>query len=102
MERPARIDPAIMRKLNRGACLRIVRERESTTMAELVRASGLSRATIELIVEELLASGYVLEGEPPSELRPVGRPARAYAFNPRITHALAIEIGEDAVAAAIC
>ena len=102
MERPARIDPAIMRKLNRGACLRIVRERDSTTMAELVRASGLSRRTIELIVEELLASGYVLESGPPSELRPVGRPARAYTFNPRITHALAIEIGEDAVAVAIC
>ena len=91
-----------MRKLNRGACLRIVRERGSTTMAELARASGLSRRTIELILEELLASGYVRESEPPTELRPVGRPARAYTFNPGITHAMAVEIGEDAVSVAIC
>lgn len=101
MQTPARIDPAIMRKLNRGACLRIIRDRQSLTMAELARASGLSRRTIELIVEELLASGYVQETEPPTELRPVGRPARAYTFNPRITHAMAIEIGEDTIAVAI-
>jgi DNA-binding Lrp family transcriptional regulator len=64
-----------MRKLNRGACLRLVRERGSTTMAELARASGLSRRTIELIVEELLASGYVREIEPPTDpatRRPTG------------------------------
>ncbi|MGI5131898.1 ROK family transcriptional regulator [Pseudonocardia sp. CA-107938] len=102
MPPPARIDPAIMRKLNRGACLRIVRDRGSVTMAELARASGLSRRTVELIVEELLASGHVHETDPSAEPRTVGRPARSYAFNPRIAHAMAIEIGEDAIAVAIC
>ena len=101
MDAPARIDPAMMRKLNSGTCLRIIRERQSLTLAELAKASGLSRRTVELILDGLLASGYVVETEPSTESRSVGRPARAYSFNPRTAFAMAIEIGEESVAVSI-
>lgn len=102
MDAPARIDPAIMRKLNTGTCLRIIRDRRSLTLAELAKASGLSRRTVELILEALVSNGYVVETEPSTESRSVGRPARAYSFNPRTAYAMAIEIGEDIVAVSIC
>lgn len=101
MDAPARIDPAIMRQLNTGTCLRIIRDRQSLTLADLAKASGLSRRTVELILDGLLASGYVVETEPSTESRSVGRPARAYSFNPRTAFAMAIEIGEDTVAVSI-
>jgi len=43
--------------------LNIIRRRQPISRADLARSSGLRASTISLIVEELIAKGWVLEGE---------------------------------------
>jgi predicted NBD/HSP70 family sugar kinase len=50
------------RDINRRAVLNLIRTRQPVSRAELARLSGLQRSTISLIVEQLIAEHWVLEG----------------------------------------
>lgn len=58
-----------IRNFNRRIVLNLIRTRHPISRADLARASGMQRSTISLIVEELIAENWVLEG-------PTGRPPR--------------------------
>ncbi len=52
----------IARDLNRDVVLEIIRARQPISRADLARYSGLQRSTVSLIIEELIAEGWIREG----------------------------------------
>src|ERR1700675_913350 len=52
----------IPRQINRNLIFNQIRTRQPISRADLARASGLQRSTVSLIVEELLAERWVVEG----------------------------------------
>lgn len=61
----------VVRDINRRVVLNLIRTRHPISRADLARASGLQRSTISLIVEQLIAESWVLEG--PTGRLPRGR-----------------------------
>lgn len=75
------MDHQDMRQRNAASTLGILYRSSPAKMTALQRESGLSRRTIELILDDLMQSGWVTEVHSASPAaRPVGRPARSYAF----------------------
>jgi predicted NBD/HSP70 family sugar kinase len=52
----------IPRKINRNLIFNQIRTRQPISRADLARVSGLQRSTVSLIVEELLAERWIVEG----------------------------------------
>src|SRR6185437_1186946 len=50
------------RQINRNLLFNFIRTRPSVSRADLARLSGLQRSTVSLIVEELIADKWILEG----------------------------------------
>ncbi|KFU79204.1 IclR helix-turn-helix domain-containing protein [Amycolatopsis lurida] len=87
-------DPSLLRRLNAIAVLRALYEAEELTLAELVKASEVSRPTVEEIAADLGEQGLVEEVPlPPGAPRPVGRPAKRYRFRHESGHVAGLEIG---------
>src|SRR5689334_16680095 len=61
----------VVRDINRRLVLNLVRTRQPLSRADLARLSGLQRSTISLIVEELIAEEWIVEG--PTARLPRGR-----------------------------
>ncbi len=60
-----------IRNVNRRIVLNLIRTRQPISRADLARVSGMQRSTISLIVEELIAENWVIEG--PTGRLPRGR-----------------------------
>ncbi|EME51967.1 ROK family transcriptional regulator [Amycolatopsis decaplanina] len=87
-------DPSLLRRLNTIAVLRALYAAEELTLAELVRASEVSRPTVKEIAAELGEQGLVEELPlSPGAPRPVGRPAKRYRFRHESGHVAGLEIG---------
>jgi predicted NBD/HSP70 family sugar kinase len=79
-----------------------LRESEPLKVTELVGRTGLSRPSVDAIVDELLRLGWIAEVEGPHAARPVrGRPARRLAFRAEAGHVLGADIGERKVRVAV-
>src|SRR5438477_3334882 len=61
----------VVRDINRRIVLNLIRTRQPISRADLARVAGMQRSTISLIVEELVAQHWVLEG--PTGRLPRGR-----------------------------
>lgn len=61
----------VVRDINRRIVLNLIRTRHPISRADLARLCGLQRSTISLIVEQLIAESWVLEG--PTGRLPRGR-----------------------------
>ncbi|MFG3257662.1 ROK family protein [Streptomyces sp. NPDC048172] len=101
-------DPSLLRRINSTVVLRALRGPDgphALTLTELVHATGLSRPTVEGVVEGLTESGLVEEAaEDPGEGRGSarrGRPARRFRFRAEAGHLLGLEIGPHRVAAVV-
>ncbi|MGW1883840.1 ROK family transcriptional regulator [Streptomyces sp. NPDC001970] len=93
-------DPSLLRRINSAVVLHALRGADSTTLTDLTRITGLSRPTVEGVVEGLIEAGLVLEAAPDeSEARRQGRPARRFRFRAEAGHLLGVEIGPHRVAA---
>ena len=64
------------------------------TLAEIVKAVGLSRPTVEDVVETLVGQGWLDEHEP-AGARGAGRPARRFGFRAAAGHAVGIDVAPD-------
>jgi predicted NBD/HSP70 family sugar kinase len=53
----------IAREINRNLIFNHIRVRQPVSRADLARISGLQRSTVSLIVEELLAENWIVEGQ---------------------------------------
>ncbi|WEV24005.1 ROK family transcriptional regulator [Streptomyces sp. 71268] len=93
-------DPSLLRRINSAVVLHALRTVESATLTDLVRVTGLSRPTVEGVVEGLTDSGLVVETPAEEgEARRQGRPARRFRFRAEAGHLCGIEIGPHRVSA---
>ena len=96
------VDPGVMRRLNTATTLRELHNRRTVTLTQLTDSTGLSRRTVELILDELVAEGQAFEAGAASGLRTVGRPARTFSFNAQHSYAMAVQIDEDSIDVLVC
>ena len=83
--------------------LRLLRESGPMTGTELIELSGLTRATVIAICEDLMDRGWVreLENQRAAGDYVKGRPARRFAFSERAAFVLGIDIGNWKVTAVV-
>lgn len=95
--------PINLRNLGRVRVLKALAEARQLSRPELMRRTGLARATIGSLVADLIKSGIVTEDETNSSDRlGTGRPPRALALNPQAGYALGVDIGRDHVRVMLC
>lgn len=95
-------DPSLLRRINSAVVLHALRGAELPTLSDLTRITGLSRPTVEGVVEGLFEAGLVVEALPDEgEARRQGRPARRFRFRAEAGHLLGIEIGPHRISALI-
>ncbi|MGW2916508.1 ROK family transcriptional regulator [Streptomyces angustmyceticus] len=93
-------DPSLLRRINSAVVLHALRAADSPTLTHLVQVTGLSRPTVEGVVEGLIDAGLVVEAAAEEgATRRQGRPARRFRFRTEAGHLLGIEIGPHRVAA---
>ncbi|MER7394300.1 ROK family transcriptional regulator [Streptomyces sp. NPDC000151] len=92
-------DPSLLRRINSAVVLHTLRAADSPTLTQLVQLTGLSRPTVEGVVEGLIESGLVVEAPAEEGARRQGRPARRFRFRAEAGHLLGIEIGAHRVSA---
>ncbi|MEU6279200.1 ROK family transcriptional regulator [Streptomyces sp. NPDC047028] len=93
-------DPSLLRRINSAVVLHALRAADCATLTEITRVTGLSRPTVEGVVDGLIEGGLVVEAaadENPT--RRQGRPARRFRFRAEAGHLLGLEIGAHRVAA---
>lgn len=95
-------DPSLLRRINSAVVLHALRGTHFATLTEVTRVTGLSRPTVEGVVEGLIEAGLVVE-VPAEEggTRRQGRPARRFRFRAEAGHLLGLEIGAHRVAAVL-
>ncbi|NEB13337.1 MarR family transcriptional regulator, partial [Streptomyces coelicoflavus] len=93
-------DPSLLRRINSAVVLHALRATDSATLTEITRVTGLSRPTVEGVVEGLIEGGLVVEAAADgATARRQGRPARRFRFRAEAGHLLGLEIGPHRVAA---
>ena len=87
--------PQVLRHANRLAILDRMRKNGSMTGTDLMNATGLTRATVHGVCDDLIELGWVVEVDAKPEPGSVqmGRPARVYEFNARAGVVLGIDMG---------
>ncbi|WP_175411631.1 ROK family protein [Streptomyces sp. TRM64462] len=78
-----------------GHLLDMIRNQRARTRSELVRASGMARATVENRLTGLLEAGYIVYGAGSPQAPSVGRPAEVFEFNHQSGVILAAELGPE-------
>jgi predicted NBD/HSP70 family sugar kinase len=97
--------PAGTRELNRLRVLEALLGHPASSRAELGRRTGLSRATVSALLDELESAGIVeqrpdeRDGDGP---RPAGRPPLQVSLAPRAAFAVGLDVGHDHIRAAVC
>ncbi|WP_018546692.1 ROK family transcriptional regulator [Streptomyces sp. LaPpAH-108] len=95
-------DPSLLRRINSAVVLRALRDTECATLTEITRVTGLSRPTVEGVVEGLAEAGLVVEtAAEEGTARRQGRPARRFRFRAEAGHLLGLEIGAHRVVATL-
>ncbi|GGO57918.1 transcriptional regulator [Streptomyces daqingensis] len=87
-------DLAALRRLNTIAVLRFLRSqgpRRPQSLSQLAAATGLSRPTVDQVVEELTAQGWLAEA--PDASGRSGRPARRFRFRGESGRVVGVDIG---------
>ncbi|WP_405657159.1 ROK family transcriptional regulator [Streptomyces sp. RK9] len=95
-------DPSLLRRINSAVVLHALRAADFATLTEITRVTGLSRPTVEGVVEGLSEAGLVVETDADEGgARRQGRPARKFRFRAEAGHLLGLEIGPHRVAAVL-
>ena len=99
MSRAVQPTSAALRAANRARIVTELRRRGAVTRLDLIRRTGLSRATVSSIVGELLQAGLVVEHRQPSGT--TGRPAAELTLDRSAGVAIAVDVGVRHVAVAV-
>lgn len=88
---------AAVRQLNARDCLLLLRDAgQPLTVGDLADRSGLSRPTIDAVLQDLTAAGAVRPADP-SAAGSRGRPARRFVADPSTTLVAGVEVGPHAI-----
>jgi predicted NBD/HSP70 family sugar kinase len=87
--------PPLLRRVNAGKVLEVLSRAEVLTGTNLMEATGLTRATVHAVCNDLIAMGWVLELETGRErvYGQLGRPSRRFEFNSQAGYVLGIDVG---------
>ncbi|WP_114853905.1 ROK family protein [Brachybacterium sp. YJGR34] len=86
-----------IRRANARQCVLALREAEDAlTVGEITADTGLSRPTVDAVLQDLLAAGTVLPAAAATS-GSAGRPARRFAFAPGVGSVAALDIGARSV-----
>ncbi|MEC3997605.1 ROK family transcriptional regulator [Actinacidiphila sp. DG2A-62] len=93
-----------LREVGRLRVLEALHTAPRSSRPELVRVTGLSRATVSSLIADLIAVGLVTEDETAddSEPRRTGRPAQALSLVPTAGYAIGADIGHQHVRVILC
>ncbi|MFE2729341.1 ROK family protein [Kitasatospora sp. NPDC059327] len=83
-------DPALLRRLNTEAVLRVLRNAGPMTLTNIGREASLSRQTVDVVITDLTEGGWIEEVAPG---KGIGRPARRYRFRAEAGHVLGVDVG---------
>lgn len=103
MPHAAAATPQLLRRVNAGAVLRHLRNSGTATGTELMALTGLTRASVIAVCEDLIGRGWIVELEQPADpANPrKGRPARRFSFNREAGFVLGLDIGAATTTAAV-
>ncbi|GAC1377200.1 MAG: ROK family protein [Pseudarthrobacter sp.] len=94
--------PQLLRRLNANAVLAFLRSTEVATGSDLMAWTGLTRASVIAVCEDLLHRGWIRELEADRHSgQAKGRPARRFELDPRAGVVLGIDIGAATTTAAV-
>ncbi|WP_328808964.1 ROK family protein [Nonomuraea montanisoli] len=92
-------DASLLRKVNTQVTLRALRREGVATLTRLGRITGLSRQTVEAVLDELGGRGWVREVPPDEGV--MGRPARRFGFRADAGHVVGVDVGGDRILACL-
>ncbi|MFD1659981.1 ROK family protein [Streptomyces caeni] len=93
-------DPSLLRRINSAVVLHALRATNCATLTEITGVTGLSRPTVEGVVEDLIEAGLVVEkAAEEGAARRQGRPARRFRFRAEAGHLLGLDVGAHRVTA---
>ncbi|MEU6218579.1 ROK family protein [Streptomyces sp. NPDC047022] len=93
-------DPSLLRRINSAVVLHALRAVDCATLTEITGVTGLSRPTVEGVVEGLMEAGLVVEkAAEEGAARRQGRPARRFRFRAEAGHLLGLDVGAHRVTA---
>jgi predicted NBD/HSP70 family sugar kinase len=87
--------------MNQELILHVIRDRGPLSRTEIARETGLSKPTVNEVVELLLAGTYVLETDGGDRPRRPGPRARLLTFRADLGHVLGLDVGADKAVAAV-
>ncbi|KAB8194857.1 ROK family protein [Nonomuraea phyllanthi] len=96
---PSGGDLSRLRQLNAVAVIKALQGQGALTLTDVARRTGLSRASAEDVVRELLHKGWVAEAG--ATAGGVGRPARRYRFRADAGRVLGVDIGGHKILAVL-
>ena len=93
-----------LRQSNRLRVIETLYSQPGTSRAELARTTGLSRATVSMLVEELEEANIVEEHDAGEDTRPrnTGRPPIPLSLVPSAAFAVGLDIGRQHIRVAVC
>lgn len=95
MSRTGNLD--FIKKMNRTLVLETIRNEQPISRAKVAKSLGLSRSTVSLIVDDLLAKKFVTELGLGDSTKEGGRRGIELGFNPKSAYGLGIEIGDKGI-----
>jgi predicted NBD/HSP70 family sugar kinase len=98
-EEPEGGDLSRLRQLNARAVIGVLRGEAPLTLTEIAGRTGLSRASTEDVVRELVGPGWLAEAERTTGT--VGRPARRFRFRVDAGRVLGVDVGGHKVLAVL-
>ncbi|MET3809419.1 ROK family protein [Arthrobacter sp. UYEF3] len=99
--------PQLLRRVNSQAVLSAIRGADVATGTELMAGTGLTRASVIAVCEELIQRGWIRELDAPRKNPPVagspqkGRPARRFELSARAGVVLGLDIGAATTTAVV-
>lgn len=88
-------EPQLLRRVSTSAVLDFMRTSLAVTITEIMKATGLARATAISVCEELMDRGWIreLENQRAFGEYQKGRPARRFEFNENAGFVLGVDVG---------
>ncbi|MET4134044.1 ROK family protein [Pseudarthrobacter sp. PvP090] len=105
MPHAAAATPQLLRRVNARSVLGVIRNTDVATGTELMARTGLTRASVIAVCEDLIRRGWIRElgargDEQPGSQRK-GRPARRFELNSGAGYVLGLDIGAATTTAAV-
>ena len=94
------IDAPAMRRINRATVLQFIRDQRTTSRIDIAQMTGLNKATVSYIVDELISEKWVQEIGYGSSTG--GRKPMLLRFNANSAYAIGIDVEMDIVRTVVC